>query len=328
MKERHFQSSLQASIRGLILEKRSIGYKYNSSAWTLYKLDQFCISRDYQETVITRDLAQTWIERRPNEALATQRNRAIVIRQLGLYMMRLGIRTYVLPPKSLPRKPHYRPYIFSDREIADLLQQIDACHYCSQVPFRQLIMPLLFRLLYGCGLRLSEALHLRVSDVDLNEGVLRVVDGKFNKDRLVPMSASNLKRCRDYAQRVHVLSDDQAWFFPSANGGPITIGNVYKNYRRFLWQADISHGGWGKGPRLHDLRHTHCVHCLRRWVIEGADLAACLPLLKTYLGHHSFRDTAHYLHLTAELYPDIKTKSERAFGDIVPASGGNHDEAD
>lgn len=187
-------------------------------------------------------------------------------------------------------------------------------------------MPVLFRLLYGCGLRLSEALKLRVQHVDLKDGILSVMDGKFNKDRLVPMSENCLTRCRTYAQRVHPLSNEQAYFFPSPSGAQITTGNVYKNYRRFLWQAGISHGGWGKGPRLHDMRHTHCVHCLRRWVLQGEDLAAYLPVLKTYMGHYSFQDTAHYLRLTAELYPDITAKTERSFSDIIPVlDGGRHE---
>lgn len=326
MRKLPFQSSLHEFISGCILEKRAVGYKYTTSAWSLYKFDQFCISQSYTETVITRDLAHAWIQRKPNEALATQQNRAGVLRQLALYMTRLGLPSYVLPPKILPRKEHYQPYIFSDAEVTAILSKVDACHYCSQVPLRHLIMPLLFRLLYGCGLRLSEALNLHRSDVDLDEGVLTIIDGKFNKDRLVPMSMNNLDRCRRYAQAAHTLSDDQAYFFPSPTGHPMTIGNIYKNYRRFLWQAGISHGGWGKGPRLHDLRHTHCVHCLRRWVLEGADLAAYLPILKTYMGHYSFQDTAHYLRLTAELFPDITAKFERAFGDIVPTLGGDGNE--
>lgn len=328
MRELHFQSSLHEFISGCILEKRAVGYKYTSSAWTLYKFDQFCISHHYTETEITRDLAYAWIQRRPNEALATQQNRAGVVRQLALYMTRLGLRSYVLPPKMLPRKERYQPYIFSDTEITKILNKVDACHYCSAVPLRHVIMPLLFRLLYGCGLRLSEALSLRLHNVDLDDGVLTIIDGKFNKDRLVPMSANNLDRCRRYAQTAHPLSDDQAYFFPSPTDGPLTTGNVYKNYRRFLWQAGISHGGWGKGPRLHDFRHTHCVHCLRRWVLEGADLAAYLPILKTYMGHYSFQDTAHYLRLTAELFPDITAKSVQAFGDIVPTLGGDCHETD
>ena len=75
-------------------------------------------------------------------------------------------------------------------------------------------------------------------------------------------------------------------------------------------------------------RHTHCVHCLRRWVLEGADLAAYLPILKTYMGHYSFKDMAHYLRLSAELYPDIIAKSEQAFGDIIPTPEGWPNETD
>ncbi len=218
MRQLYFQSSLHEFINGFIAQKRAVGYKYVTSAWTLYKFDQFCVGQHYTETVITRDLAYAWIKRRPNEALATQQNRAGVLRQLALYMTRLGLQSYVLPPKILPRKQHYQPYIFSDTEIAAILSKVDTCHYCSQVPLRHLIMPLLFRLLYGCGLRLSEALNLRLHEVDLKDGVLSINDAKFNKDRLVPMSTRCLARCRTYAQTVHSLSDDQAHFFPSPTG--------------------------------------------------------------------------------------------------------------
>jgi len=273
MKELYFNSSLSEFINGLIAEKRAVGYKYTASAWTLYKFDQFCVSQNHTETVITQDLADAWILRRPNEALATQKNRAGILRQLGLYMTRLDIPSYVLPPKILPRKQYYQPYIFSDTEIAAILKRVDACHYNSQVPLRHIIMPLLFRLLYGCGLRLSEALQLRLADVDLDVGVLSIIDGKFNKDRLVPMSTNNLERCRRYAQTVHALSDEHDYFLPAPSGGSITTGNVYKNYRRFLWQAGISHGGWGKGPRLHDLRHNPENRIIARGVMLLGDLS-------------------------------------------------------
>ncbi|MDF2648659.1 MAG: putative phage-specific integrase [Paenibacillus sp.] len=103
---------------------------------------------------------------------------------------------------------------------------------------------------------------------------------------------------------------------------------AYKNFRKFLWKARISHGGWGKGPRLHDFRHTFAVYCLRRWVLEGKDLKAYLPVLKTYLSHHSFSDTSEYSRLTAELYPDITAKVEHAIGHVIPTVGGDGHETD
>lgn len=99
---------------------------------------------------------------------------------------------------------------------------------------------------------------------------------------------------------------------------PLTLGNVNRNFRRFLWQARISHGGRGHGPRVHDLRHAFAVNNLRNWFAQGHDVSALLPVLQTYMGHASLRDTAYYLRLTAECYPDITTKVQRAIGDVIP----------
>ena len=323
MNEFNYQSPLRSFIEGMIREKRSLGYRYDSSPRILFKFDQFCLERGDAGVAITRQLVHDWIRQAPNESLATLHNRASVIRQLALYMIRLGEQAYVLPKNALPKTPGYTPYIFSDKEMAALLQQADACRYCAEVPLRHHIMPLLFRLLYGCGLRISEALNLRLRDVDLDDGILIVIGGKFNKDRQVPLSEENTRRCRAYVEVMHVFSSNEDWFFPAPGGRVVTKGNAYKNFRRFLWQARISHGGWGKGPRLHDIRHTFAVHCLRRWVLQGKDLAAYLPVLQAYLGHDSLRDTARYLRLTADLYPDITTKVELAFGHVIPAIGGD-----
>ncbi len=325
MSKFHFNSPFQQLIRESICQKQSLGYKYDSSARTLYKFDLFCLAYGCTEPVLSKTLILAWIQKRPNESLATLKNRACVVRQLALYITRLGIYAYVLPYNSLPKVPEYTPYIFSNKELATFFKQTDACHYCSWVPHRHQIMPLLFRLLYGCGLRISEALNLRIQDVNLQTGVLTINDGKFNKDRLVPMSKELVRQCVNYTEKVHLFVNDNTYFFPGQKNYPMSIANAYKNFRKFLWQAHISHGGWGKGPRIHDFRHTFAVHCLRNWVINKKDLAAYLPVLKTYLGHHSFSDTAKYLRLTAELYPDITAKVEKTFGHVIPViEGTNH----
>ncbi len=233
----NYNSPLRKFIKGMIREKQSLGYQYDSSTRILYKFDQFCLKQGSVDAVITKELVHDWIQIKPNESPATLQTRACVVRQLALYMTRLGIQAYVLPKIALPKRHDYTPYIFSNQEIAALFKQTDTCHYCAEVPLRCLIMPLLFRLLYGCGLRISEALNLRLQEVDLHAGVLTVIDGKFNKDRWVPMSPENTRRCRDYVKVVHALSHDDAYLFPAHNGRAVTKGNVYKNFRRFLWQC-------------------------------------------------------------------------------------------
>jgi integrase len=329
MTEYAFRSPFKEYIQGMIVQKRALGYTYGGgSPRLLFQFDKFCLTQGCTEPVLSKELAHAWAKKRPNEAMATLHHRVDAIRQLALYMTRIGLHAYVFPTSSLPKVPDYTPHIFSKEELAAFFRQVDACRYCAEVPHRQWIMPVLFRILYGCGLRLSEALNLRVRDVDLHTGVLTIVNGKFNKDRLVPLSPELLDRCRAYAERVHVFSGPTAYFFPAPGGRAITKGNVYRNFRRFLWKARISHGGWGKGPRVHDFRHTHAVGCLKRWVLESKDFMTYLPVLKTYLGHYSISDTARYLRLTAEAYPDITTKVEDAVGHVVPTMGGYGHETD
>jgi integrase/recombinase XerD len=188
-------------------------------------------------------------------------------------------------------------------------------------------MPVLFRTIYACGLRCSEARLLRVADVDLDTGVLQIRDAKGGKDRQVPTSQPLRERLAGYHAQLARRPDTRVWFFPGARPGePLTLGNVYHNFRRFLWQAGISHGGPGHGPRVHDLRTTFAVNNLRSWFAQGRDVGALLPVLQAYLGHSSIADTAYYLHLTAESYPDITARVQHAIGDVVPpVTAGPHD---
>jgi len=183
-------------------------------------------------------------------------------------------------------------------------------------------------MVYSCGLRSSEARLLKVSDVNLETGILSIHHSKKDNSRLVPMSDELTERCRNYSANVHMFLKETDWFFPGLNGKPMTLGNVYHNFRRFLWRVGISHGGRGKGPRVQDFRHAYACHCLKKWVIQGKDLAAYLPVLKTYMGHDSFEETAYYLRLTADVFPDISIKLEGCYPDIIPRLEGSADETD
>ena len=239
------------------------------------------------------------------------------MRELARWLGRRGVQAYVLPAGALPRPARYVPHIYTGQELAALFAQTDRCHYDSQVPFRHLVMPVLFRTIYACGLRASEARLLRFGDVDLAAGVLTIRDGKGGKDRQVPVSAPLRDRLTDYHARVAGRTGGD-WFFPGTSGRPLTLANIDKNFRRFLWQARIPHGGRGHGPRVHDLRHTMAVNNLRLWFASGQDAAVLLPVLQAYMGHSTIADTDYYLRLTAESYPHITARVQRIFGDVVP----------
>jgi len=323
-----YPGPLGETIAGFVRHKRALGLRYDAESHQLRKFAEFICAYGCANPQLDRVLVEAWNAKRPREAHATWRGRVNLVRQLALYMARLGVPAYVTPARTIPKGPRYVPHIYSVNELRAFFAQVDACGYCSAVPYRQLTMSLLFRLLYGCGLRLSEALHLRLEDIDVAAGVLTIREAKGHKDRLVPLSNALRDRLPTYLSRVHPSADSAEQLLWLAEGRPVSGGNAYKNFRRFLWQAGISHGGWGRGPRIHDFRHTFAVHCLQRWVREGKDLTAYLPLLKTYLGHYAFQDTAYYLRLTADCFPDITSRVEQAVGHVVPTLEGNIDETD
>jgi integrase len=124
-------------------------------------------------------------------------------------------------------------------------------------------------------------------------------------------------RLRKYAARLGNRPPD-AFFFPAPSGGPYKIWSIYTVFRKLLLECGIAHAGRGKGPRIHDARHAFAVYTLLRWYRDGADLDAKLPLLATYLGHKNLSGTQKYLHLTAELFPEIIAQVNVAFGDVIP----------
>jgi integrase/recombinase XerD len=225
-------TSLAGAITALAAEKRAVGYKYDAEERVLARFEAFCRAEFPGLGTVTQASAEAWIASR--------------------WLGRRGTEAYLLPAGTLPRPARYVPHIYTDQELAALFAQTDRCHYSSQAPFRHLVMPTLFRTIYACGLRASEARLLRPGDIDTGAGVLQIRDAKGGKDRQVPVSGPLRARMAGYRAQV-TGQPGWDWFFPGSRPGlPLNLGNVYKNFRRFLWQARISHGGPGRGPRVHD----------------------------------------------------------------------------
>jgi integrase/recombinase XerD len=319
--------TMAGAITALVTEKRAVGYKYDAEERVLARFAAFSGSQFPGLDAPARASVEAWITSARERGVkpATLQGLAAPVRELARWLGRRGVPAYVLPAGTLPRPARYVPHIYTGQELAALFAQTDRCRYCAEVPFRHQVMPVLFRTIYACGLRASEARLLRFGDVDLGAGVLAIRDGKGGKDRQVPVSAPLRERLADYHGRVAGRTGGD-WFFAGTSGRPLTLANIDKNFRRFLWQARIPHGGRGHGPRVHDLRHTMAVNNLRSWFTRGEDVGALLPVLQAYMGHSSIADTDYYLRLTAESYPHITAQIQRAFGDVVPrlAAGPCH----
>jgi integrase/recombinase XerD len=313
-----FQSVLAPFMDKFLQEKHACGYAYHEPTRILRRLDDFLVQERLATHELPRSVARKWLAKKAHESATSQRQRITVVRHFSRFLLRLGYSAYVPDSTLAARNPStFVPRMLTGEELRRFFQAVDALEATARSPLRHLIMPEVFRLLYGCGFRVREVLRLQVRDIDLNQGIITVRQGKFRKDRLVPPAVPLVNRLRKYAARFE-NRPPEAIFFPSPSGGPFSLRAVYTLFRQLLLQCGIPHAGRGKGPRIHDYRHLFAVHTLRRWYREGANLDAKLPLLATYLGHQNLSGTQRYLHLTAELFPEIAARVNAAFGDVIP----------
>jgi integrase/recombinase XerD len=313
-----FQSVLAPLMNQFVQEKHACGYAYHEPIRLLHRLDDFLVQERLTTLELPRSLARKWLAKKPYESAKTQQPRIIVVRHFARFLQRAGYPAYVPESMLAARNPaRFVPRMLSDEELRKFFHAVDALEPTARSPLQHLVMPEVFRLLYGCGFRVGEVLKLRVRDVDLDQGIITVRQAKFRKDRLVPPAVSLVNRLRRYAEHFGNRPPD-AIFFPGPSGGPFALRTVYTVFRKLLMQCGIPHAGRGKGPRIHDYRHLFAVHTLRRWYQAGEDLDAKLPLLATYLGHQHLSGTQRYLHLTTELFPEITARLDVAFGEVIP----------
>ena len=161
-----FQSILAPFMDRFLQEKHACGYQYHEPTRILRHLDHFLVQEGLTTYDLPRSIAQKWLAKRAHESPRTHQQRIMVVRQFSRFLCRLGYSAYVPDSTLAPRgQSSFTPRILTPEEIRKLLQAVDALEPTARSPLRHLIMPEVFRLLYGCGFRLGEVLKLRVRDV-------------------------------------------------------------------------------------------------------------------------------------------------------------------
>ena len=321
-KEKPFVGEFKELLEDFIKQKRILGYKYDTTRDSLIRFSKYTLNYTIKNKSLSKELVLGWITKRENESVKTWKHRASDLLQFALYLQKQGIHAFIPPKSHKIRQDEYIPYIFTHEEIRRFMQVVDSIkpHPLSN---KHASYPLLFRLLYCCGLRISEALRLKILDVDFDYGTLFIKESKFKKDRIIPMSASLTNMFIRYQSLFNKNNKPEDYYFRNKNGTPLTHDCVYDVYRKLLWKAGISHGGKGKGPRLHDLRHVFCVHTLAKLVKDGVDLYVALPILAVYIGHTSVRATQRYVRLTVEAYPELIERISQTCAYVLPEVMGN-----
>jgi integrase/recombinase XerD len=303
---------------GFVNYKRSLGRKYTVEALGLKRFDQFTLVAGYKTNLLSKELVEQFIELRPTETPRNRELRRLLMKQFAVYLISLGYPAYFPPGDKRSRTTRYTAYIFTDAELSNFFKTLDNLEPMVNSPYMHLVLPVLFRFLYCCGLRISEALNLKMADVDLTEGLLTIRHSKNDQMRLIPLSSSLRDLSMRYAQQLHPNKCPNAYFFPAHDQTPLIRQDIVYHFRKLLWKSGIPYRGKGIGPRIHDFRHTFSVHSLRKSIAEGRDIYTTLPILSVFLGHQSLGATEVYLRLTAESFPGILQLVEKQSDRIFP----------
>lgn len=222
------------------------------------------------------------------------------IRQFALFLNNVkGIEAYVYPQKLISNKTNYIPRIFSADEIMKIFETCDCLKYDgNSYQYNYLIFPALLRVLYCCGLRLGEALNLKMENVDLDNGIIVIHNGKNMVSRIIPISDSLKEYLTIYNMKLVRKND---YFFP-AEEGFMNPSTVRKLYHRTIKKAGIDGRASNGQSRIHDLRHNFAIHSLENAINSGMDPYCSLPILSTYMGHKGIESTEIYLRLTKHYF--------------------------
>lgn len=307
----NYRSVYAPYFKQFIVMKQTMGYVSLRTEWIFFELDKFFLDRNVTILGITKEQVDQWRATRINDATATIYTKYSILSQFCRFMCKIGYDSFIPRMPVNVAKNSFTPYIFSNQEMANIFCACDNLRlYDRHMSTIQFIIPAIIRLLYGTGLRISEALSLKNSDVDLQRRSILIRKSKNGEERLAPLSdtlAEVLKQYFHYRDKMPVphISDVNNFFFVSPTGTYCRPGSVYKWFRQVLSKSEIPHQGDHKGPRVHDLRHTFAVHSLVKMAKAGLDLYYSLPLLSTFLGHKSLGATELYVRLTTEMYPDL-----------------------
>jgi len=252
-------------------------------------------------------------------ASTTRRAKLGRIRRFSEFLKTLGIKT-TLP--ELPRTPSvFEPYIFTIEEMGQIFEAADDLLAIMPRSAVAAELPMLLRILYGCGLRTGEALALTWDDVDLEGGTLTIRKAKENKQRIVPMAEELTSILGYYRAAPCFAMEEHGFLFKKKDGTPRPQSSYDNAFNAILFSLGIKGGhtqSLTRGPCFHSIRHVFVLHSLLKADAEGRSFMETVPFLSTYLGHEGLMETDKYLKARYDLYRMAHKTIEQYTVDVFP----------
>ncbi len=314
-----FKSVLREELMSYIAFIKQSAIDHKPYQRTLSDLDAFLYSEGLDEKMLKSGQIGRWLDRFDVKP-ATKQGKLTHVRRFAGFLSTLGIKTH-LP--ELPRIPSsFEPYVFTFEEVTQLFEMADDLAVNRPGSRRAAEFPMLLRILYGCGLRLGEALALTWDDIDLDNGVIMVRIAKNRKQRLVPMGGELTRILRLYRAAPCFEMGEHDHLFKKNNGQPRKNNSYWDLFDSILCDLGIKNQRTAKrgsrGPCIHSFRHVFAMHSFLKAESEGRTFMDTVPFLSTYLGHDGLLETDKYLKARHEMYQESHTRIAAYVDGIFP----------
>ncbi len=294
------KKNMLSKVRAYLAHRRSLGFRLRSEGRALLAFARYADGLGHRGA-LTRRLAICWACLPKSADRLYWARRLEIIRTFAQHMLLTEPHTQV-PPRHWFGPAHRRrsPHLYSPAQLRHLLRRAGWLTGTLRPHTYQTLIGLL-----ACtGLRISEALRLKLTDVDWPQSLLLIRESK-GQTRLVPLHPTAIGPLRAYAQRRQKLFPGAEYFFVSDSGGPLPYGRVQPMFIRLRAGLAFSQ----HPPRLHDLRHTMASTVLQRWLASRRGALNRVLVLARYLGHRNLEAT--YWYLTAR--PQLLAEAAQRF---------------
>jgi integrase/recombinase XerD len=293
-------TDLHELVQDYLRLRRSLGFKITKNEWILGRFIAY-LDQKYPGGLVgfTVDDVLTFAAL-PGGSPSWHGQRLSVVRVFAVWAHYLDPNIPLIPAGLMPSRGNRAvPYLYSDRQVADLMGQ--AGHLRPRL--HAATYQTLLGLLAVTGMRVGEVIALDTSDLNTDAAVMTIRESKFGKSRMVPLHPSTVDAVTNYLDlRRHLQpSPSTSAMLVSGRGTRLFYNNVQHVVARLTRQAGITPRSTRCRPRIHDLRHTFAVATMLDAYRHGADPAARLVQLATYLGHANPTDTYWYLSASPEL---------------------------
>lgn len=311
-----YKSFLSGSIPSFIEFMTVSQHWSNSYEQMLRYFDNYLSEHFPKAAELTQEMVDSWCQKHMSESVNSCLARTNVVVALIRYMNKRGLTKVKEPQRPRPQKCTHLPHAFTNAELKRFFYECDHISVpknSKDLLIRKLIICVIFRLMYCTGIRPNEARELKRSEVDLENGVLNIVQTKGHDQHYTAIHESMIDILKEYDRRMEILVPDRIYFFPKGRDSFQSKKWLREQFSK-IWKA----ANPGTHAVLYDFRHNYATVNINSWIDEGFDMYDKLYYLSKSMGHCSIEHTKYYYSIVPRLADILNEKCTESFDDLVP----------